>query len=272
MTTTTISAPSAGTTRPRTAVSRPRRPATGLPPARRVLAVVARPGDETWYLGAVLETFRSHGAHIGVLCFTRGEKSPYNDSLCRLETIRPREFDAATAVLHAEYRTLIDYPDDGLNGYPIDELTEHVTRAITEWDADLLLTVDGRGTERTAARAAVHAGRERGIPVLAWTLPHDLARAARHAGGPAMSGDLYSRIDFEVRVDRRIQRQAARAHRSQNGGDRPQQARLALQGDYEWLRRLVPPAPATGTDVASPAAAAAATPAGGARAPEEGRP
>ncbi|MCO5972355.1 PIG-L deacetylase family protein [Actinoallomurus soli] len=253
MSTTTISTPPARTPHPRTAASRPRRPATELPPARRVLAVVARPGDETWYLGAVLDAFRSRGARIGVLCFTHGERSPYNDSLCRLETIRPWEFEAATAVLRAEHRTLIDYPDDGLSGPPIEELTEHITRVITEWDADLLLTVDGRGTERTTARAAVHAGRERGVPVLAWTLPHDLARAVRHAGGPPMSGDLYSRIDFEVRVDRRVQLQAARAHRSQHDGDRPQRARLALQGDHEWLRRLLPPAPTAAIPAADPA-------------------
>jgi hypothetical protein len=83
--------------------------------------------------------------------------------------------------------------------------------------------------------------------VLAWTLPHDVASAVHHVGGPAIGGDSATRIDITVHVDRRVQWQATHTHRSQAGGDGPEKARLALQADREWLRWLVPPAPHTWT-------------------------
>jgi hypothetical protein len=54
---------------------------TTLPKARSVLAVVARPGDEASYLGAVLDTFRAQGCTVSILAFTCGDASPYNESM-----------------------------------------------------------------------------------------------------------------------------------------------------------------------------------------------
>lgn len=211
-----------------------------LPTARSVLAVVARPGDEAYYLGAVLDSCRAQGSSISVLAFTRGEASPYNDSHERLDSVRPFEFDAAASVLRAEHRRLVDYPDGQLSRLPVERLAEHVIRMIREYDIDLLLTVDGRVTDRTAAYAACHAGRQCEVPVLGWTLPHDVARAVRKASGVTMTGDSCRRIDLELRVRRKTQRYAMRAHDSQCRGDAAQLARLAIQGDREWLRWLVP--------------------------------
>jgi hypothetical protein len=117
-----------------------------------------------------------------------------------------------------------------------------VIRTIQEWAIDLLLTVDGRLGDRTAACVACHAGREAAIPVLGWTLPHEVAKAVREATGLPVSGDAGTRIDFELRVRRTVQRHAMRAHGSQSGGATTQLARLTVQGDREWLRWLVPAA------------------------------
>lgn len=214
-----------------------------LPAARSVLAVVARPGDEASYLGAVLDAFRGCGSQVSVLAFSRGDESPYNDTMEPLGLIRPFELDAAASALRAAHCLLADYPEAELRRLPVAQLAERVIRMVGEWAVDLLLTVDGRVGDRIAACVACQAGRETGIPVLGWTLPHDVARTVREATGLPVSGDAGTRIDFELRVRRTVQRHAMRAHCSQAGGDNVQLARLTVQGDREWLRWLVPASP-----------------------------
>jgi LmbE family N-acetylglucosaminyl deacetylase len=211
-----------------------------LPDAKCVLAVVARPGDEACYLGAVLDAFRRNGSQVSVLAISRGDASPYNDSMARLTAIRPFEFDAAASALRASHCMLADYPEAELRRLPVARLAERVIRVVREWNVDLLLTVDGRLGDRMAACVACHAGRELAIPVLGWTLPHDVAKVVRETTGLSVTGDADLRIDFELRVCRDAQQCAMRAHGSQVRGDCTQRARLAVQGDREWLRWLVP--------------------------------
>jgi LmbE family N-acetylglucosaminyl deacetylase len=212
---------------------------TVLPQARSVLAVVARPSDEACYLGAILEIYQRNGAEMGVLALTRGEASPYNDSLQRLDLIRPFELDSAASVLRIAHRAVVDYPETDLCRLATESLAEHVVRMVREWHVDLILTVDGRFEQRAAAAAACHAAHERGIAALAWTLPHEVAREVGRAGGLTGNGDAEQRIDFEVRVDRHRQWVAMSAHRSQYAAEAAHRARLAVQGDREWLRWLV---------------------------------
>jgi hypothetical protein len=49
-----------------------------LPLAGNVLAVTARPGQESADLGGLLYAFRRTGASLALLCLTRGEASPLN--------------------------------------------------------------------------------------------------------------------------------------------------------------------------------------------------
>jgi LmbE family N-acetylglucosaminyl deacetylase len=217
-----------------------------LPEARSVLAVVARPGDEACYLGAVLDAFRAAGSQVSVLAFSRGDESPYNDSMERLGSIRPFELDAAASALRAAHCLLADYPEAELRRLPVAQLAERVIRMIREWAIDLLLTVDGRVGDRTAACIACHAGRESAIPVLGWTLPHETARTVREATGLSVTGDAGTRIDFELCVRRTTQRYAMSAHGSQYGGYGTHLARLDVQGDHEWLRWLVATETASG--------------------------
>lgn len=226
--------------RPRPAPAR-RGPRAALPPARGILAVVARPGDEAAYLGAILDHYRRAGGVVGALAFTRGEAAPHNDTAERLESVRLWEFERATSVLRLAHRTLADYPDGRLHRFPVERLAEHVARAVRRWEVDLIVTIDGRIAERSAAHAAVRAGRECGVPVLGWTVPHSVARAVSRASGLAITGDAYGRIDFELRVDRGPQRRGMAEHRSQSPGDAVHLARLAVQGDREWLRWLFAP-------------------------------
>src|ERR1700690_4293192 len=61
-----------------------------LPAAGVVLAVTARPGQESTELGGLLLAFRQAGASLSLLCLTRGEAAPSSGS-ARLEAVRPWE-------------------------------------------------------------------------------------------------------------------------------------------------------------------------------------
>ena len=68
-----------------------------------------------------------------------------------------------------------------------------------------------------------------------------MARAVGRAGGLALTGGAYGRIDVELRVVREPQRRGMDEHRSQSPGDAVHLARLAVQGDRELLRWLFAP-------------------------------
>jgi len=62
-----------------------------LPRVNRVLAVIARPGQESADPGALLYAFRRAGAGLALVCLTRGEAPPLNSTQERLGTRRPWE-------------------------------------------------------------------------------------------------------------------------------------------------------------------------------------
>ena len=220
-----------------------------LPWARNVLAVIARPGQESADLGALLYAFGRSGARLALLCLTRGEASPLNSTCERLETVRPWELQVAAGLLGVSSVTVSDYPDGGLSLAPVSALTEKVRRAIRSHAPDLLLVVDpaaaGDPDDARAAKAACLAA-EPGLPVAARTLPG------------ARSGWVIE-LGADTAAARAIQRSAAGAHVSQSAAGPQVRRRLDLLGGRERLRWLVPPA-ADSRAAEEPAAAAAFRP------------
>ena len=208
-------------------------PARALPGAENVLAVIARPGQESADLGAILHVFRRRGARLSLLCLTRGEASPLNSTCERLETIRPFELQVAAGLLGVSSVMVADYPDGGLRHAPAPELTERVRRAIRRQAPNLLLVVDpaagGDPDDARAAKAACLAAK-RGLPVLARSLP-----GAR--------GGWVTELGADAAAARAIQRCAAGAHASQSAAGPQVLRHLDLLGGREQLRWLVPPAP-----------------------------
>ena len=225
-----------------------------LPRARHVLAVIARPGQESAELGALLYAFRRTRARLALLSVTRGEASPLNSTRERLETRRPWELQVAAAVLGVSWLTVADYPDGGLALRPLAELTELVQREIRRRAPDLLLVVDpglagpggvmpaddnpgdnpvpaSDGSDNAVVARAVRCAAERaGVPVLARTRPG--ARGARQVGlGP------------DPAAARDTQRSAAAAYLSQSEALPEVQRRLERLDGREALRWLVPPPP-----------------------------
>jgi hypothetical protein len=231
-----------------------------LPRARHVLAVIARPGQESADLGALLHAFRRTGARLALLSVTRGEASPLNSTWERLETRRPWELQVAAAVLGISSLSVADYPDGGLARRPLAELTELVQREIRRHAPDLLLVVDpvaarpggampagddpddatlaGHDSDDTwpasddsdsamVARAVRSAAEQAGLPVVARTRPG--TRGARHVGlGP------------DPAAARAAQRSAVGAYLSQSQALPEVESRLDLLDGCEPLRWLAP--------------------------------
>lgn len=204
-------------------------PAGPLPRSARVLAVTARPGQESAELGGLLFAFRRVGASLGVLSLTHGEASPLNSTLARLEVIRPWELQLAAGVLGISWVAVASYPDGALNLQPVGELAERVRRAIRQYQANLLLVIDpaaGDPDDTAVAAAVWTAAKQAGVPAMARTRP-----GARGAWMVDLGAD--------TTTARAIQKAAVAAHASQSE-DLPQLARgLDLLDGREHVRWLV---------------------------------
>jgi N-acetylglucosamine malate deacetylase 2 len=196
-----------------------------LPRATTVLAVIARPGQESADLGALLYAFGKTGARLALLSLTRGEASPLNATLERLETRRPWELQVAAGLIGVSSVAVADYPDGGLVRSPAGELAELVGREIRRQAADLVIIIDplGDADDAAVARAACAAAARAGVLIV--------ARTVIGAGsGPPVS------LGPEAGDARAWQRSAAAAHASQADALPDVERRLARLGDGEMLR------------------------------------
>ena len=200
-----------------------------LPPARSVVAVTARPGQESADLGALLYAFSRRGACVALLCMTRGEASPMNATCEPLETARPWELQVAAGLLGISSVGVSDYPDGGLRLAPVPALTARVRSMIREHAPDLLLVVDPAASadaeDARVAKAACLAAQSAGLPV-----------AARTAPGACGSWPL--ELGADATVGRAIQLSAVAAHASQSAALPRLRQRLELQTGPERLRWL----------------------------------
>lgn len=227
-------------------VPEPARPGRALPAWGSVLAVVAHPDDESFGLGAVIDTLVQGGAAVHILCYTHGEASTINETRGDLHRLRESELRQAGAELGVASVTLLDYPDGRLAESDPGELAARAAAAAAGCGAGGLLVFDDTGItghpdHRAATAAAVRAARQAGLPVLAWALPDAVAGQLRAETGQAFAGQPGAVIDLCVRVSRSRQRRAALLHTSQVSPSAVLWRRLQLQGECEHLRWLVPP-------------------------------
>jgi N-acetylglucosamine malate deacetylase 2 len=216
-----------------------------LPAWPSVLVVVAHPDDESFGLGAVVDSHTSGGAAVHMLCYTHGEASTLNEIRADLNQAREDELRRASSELGAATVTMMDYPDGRLADIRPDLLAGHITSLIGRHRPHGLLVFDETGVtghrdHQAATRAAVSAAAQAGLPVLAWALPATIADRLHAETGLAFAGQPPDRLDLCVRVNRVKQRRAALMHESQISPAAVLWRRLQLQGDCEhlrWLRR-----------------------------------
>jgi N-acetylglucosamine malate deacetylase 2 len=202
-----------------------------LPSAVRVLAVTARPGQESADLGGLLYAFRRSGASLSLLCLTRGEAAAGNSGAARLEAARPWEVQAAASILGVGQVTVADYRDARLHHYHSSELIGRIRQAISEYGADLVLVVapeTGDIGDAAVARAATAAALQAGVPVAAHTRP-------------GVSGAWVLDLGADAELARAIQKSALAAHTSQSEALPELISRLDQLGAMETLRWLLSP-------------------------------
>jgi LmbE family N-acetylglucosaminyl deacetylase len=101
--------------------------------------------------------------------------------------------------------------------------------------------VTGHPDHTAAAAAALAAAATLALPVLAWTLPRQVAARLNAELGTGFVGHEPADVDLVVTVDRDRQRVASLAHASQAVPTSVLWRRLELLGDVEHLRRLDDP-------------------------------
>lgn len=223
------------------------RPTGTLPDWSSVLAVVAHPDDESFGLGAVLDSFGRAGNLVSVLCLTSGEASslgPAGD----LGRLRAAELENAAKELGVDSAVLLDHPDGALADVELASLTGDILAQLKVSGADGLVVFDPSGVSghpdhAAATAAALAAARCVDLPVLGWTVPRTVADRLNDDLGTSFIGHDAADIDLVLRVDRRHQRIASLAHASQAVPAAVLWHRLDLLGDEEhlrWLRRRQP--------------------------------
>ena len=203
-----------------------------LPSAVRVLAVTARPGQESADLGGLLYAFRRSGASLSLLCLTGGEATTRSSGAPRLEAARPWEVQMAAAILGIRQVTVASYRDGGLHHYQMSDLSSRIQLAISEYAADMMLVVapeTGDIGDAAVARAATAAALQAGVPAAARTRP-------------GVSGAWILDLGVNAEIARAIQRSAAAAHTSQSEALPALISRVDQLGSVETLRWLVSPA------------------------------
>jgi N-acetylglucosamine malate deacetylase 2 len=203
-----------------------------LPSAARVLAVTARPGQESADLGGLVYAFRRSGASLSLLCLTRGESAGGSSGTAKAEAVRPWEVQTAASILGIRQVAVADYRDGNLHHYPGAELARRIQEAVSYYSAGLVLVVapeTGDIGDSAVARAATAAALLAGVPVAARTRP-------------GVTGSWTLHLGPDAEVARAIQKSAAAAHTSQSAALPELIARLDQLGDVEALRWLVSPA------------------------------
>jgi len=214
-----------------------------FPRLERVLAVVAHPDDESFGLGAVLDSFVRGGAEVSVLCFTHGEASTLHGRPGELADVRAAELTAAAEVLEITSTTLLNHPDSSLASVDISDLATNIADIAARVHPTQLVTFDiggvtGHPDHVRATEAALDAAAALGIPALGWAVPEPVAMRLNAEYGTAFTGRRADEIDWTVPVDRSRQIRAIAAHASQSTDNLVLRQRLHLLGDTEYLRRL----------------------------------
>jgi LmbE family N-acetylglucosaminyl deacetylase len=107
-----------------------------------VLAVFAHPDDESLACGGVLARLADAGAHVVLLCASRGERGSAegpvrNDALA---ATRAAEVRAAAEALGIEYLLLFDHPDGDLRWAHVPELQAEIVTAIRRFRPAAVIT------------------------------------------------------------------------------------------------------------------------------------
>jgi LmbE family N-acetylglucosaminyl deacetylase len=230
-----------------------------------VLAFFAHPDDETILAGGVLALLAESGAHVHVLCATRGEGGEVGEPpLClpaELGAVREQELVCAVAALGGRSLTFLGYtdprvgPDEQL--YPFTEdlqmLTGQIALSIRQHRPQAVLTHGSNGEYGHPAHILAHRAALAAVLSFAEQAPLLYSVAASFEGHPIpllANQDDPAHLVLDVTPVLARKEQAARCHRTQNAlfvrrasqeaGRRLSVGEVLLR--QEGLHRVHPPA------------------------------
>jgi LmbE family N-acetylglucosaminyl deacetylase len=127
---------------------------------RTILAVFAHPDDESLACGGTLARAADAGAHVVLLCASRGERGSISDAALvpdgDLGRARTGELREAAAILGIADVMICDHPDGELRWTEVPELQEEIVTAIRRWRPDAIVTFDEDGLYWHADHIGVH--------------------------------------------------------------------------------------------------------------------
>ena len=159
---------------------------------QRVVVVVAHPDDESFPCGSLIARSVAAGAHVTVLCATRGEEGERVPDAATdhlpLAEVREAELHAAAALLGVASVELLGFADSGFDGpvadgslcaQSIDSLSALLVARLKHLDAEHVVTFDGSDGHRDHLhlRAAIEAAVQSSPAALTMaSLPNSLMR------------------------------------------------------------------------------------------------
>ncbi|MGC8856624.1 MAG: PIG-L deacetylase family protein [Anaerolineae bacterium] len=137
-----------------------------------LLAVLARPDDESFGMGGPLALYAQRGADVYLVCATRGEvgsvDAEHLHNYPSITALREAELRCAAQTLGLKGVFFLDYRDSGMPGspenqypeaqinHPVEEVAGRVVRYIRQLKPDVVLTFDPIGGYRHPAHIHIH--------------------------------------------------------------------------------------------------------------------
>ena len=112
---------------------------------KRVLLTFAHPDDETFGPGGTIVKWATQGAHIKLICATRGEVG-MNHTGEDTGSVRERELRASADILGIREIEFLGYIDGSMCNEFIPKLELTITEKIQEFKPDVILTFDLNGS------------------------------------------------------------------------------------------------------------------------------
>lgn len=142
------------------------------PPAKRLLAVLAHPDDESFGMGGTLAFYAQRGVEVHLICATRGEAGMMDETHLQgyssVAEKREAELRCAARILGLKKVHFLDYRDSGMPGSadnqhpqalvsaPLEKVSLQIAHLIRRIKPQVVLTFDPIGGYRHPDHIAIH--------------------------------------------------------------------------------------------------------------------
>lgn len=188
--------------------------------SKQILAILAHPDDESYGMGGTLAKYSHNGAHVTLLCATRGEAGIAGMEPGEAGQIREKEFEHAVEYLGAQV-FFLGYQDGELSTINRQHLVDHIAGWIDTVNPDVILTFGPDGVSGHPDHVAISAAVTQAVDQF---FPYSnllyLAQSEATVLGCGVSGNQDNSAESLIKVDigeYKINKvHAFQSHKSQN--------------------------------------------------------